>query len=98
MHSGYLTGDALDSMLCDCGEQLQQSMQMIVNEGRGVIVYIQHYEGRGIGILHKLKAPSAAKGARHDRSRPRWAIPPTRATTALALGCCTISACARCAF
>ena len=56
MHSGCLTGDALGSMLCDCGEQLQRSMQMIVNEGRGVIVYIQHHEGRGIGILHKLKA------------------------------------------
>ena len=56
MHSGCLTGDALGSMLCDCGEQLQRSMQMIVNEGRGVIVYIQHHEGRGIGILHKFKA------------------------------------------
>ncbi len=56
MHSGCLTGDALGSLLCDCGEQLQRSMQMIVNEGRGVIVYIQHHEGRGIGILHKLKA------------------------------------------
>ncbi len=56
MHSGCLTGDALGSLLCDCGEQLRRSMQMIVNEGRGVIVYIQHHEGRGIGILHKLKA------------------------------------------
>jgi 3,4-dihydroxy 2-butanone 4-phosphate synthase / GTP cyclohydrolase II len=56
MHSGCLTGDALGSLLCDCGEQLERSMQLIANEGRGVIVYIQHHEGRGIGILHKLKA------------------------------------------
>ena len=56
MHSGCLTGDALGSMLCDCGEQLHRSCEMIAQEGRGVIVYIQHHEGRGIGILHKLKA------------------------------------------
>ena len=56
MHSGCLTGDALGSLLCDCGDQLAQSMQLIAAEGRGVIVYIQHHEGRGIGILHKLKA------------------------------------------
>ncbi|MEE3232542.1 MAG: GTP cyclohydrolase II [Candidatus Latescibacterota bacterium] len=56
MHSGCLTGDALGSLLCDCGEQLDRSIELIVEEGRGVIVYIQHHEGRGIGILHKLKA------------------------------------------
>ena len=56
MHSGCLTGDALGSLLCDCGEQLERSMRLIAVEGRGVIVYIQHHEGRGIGILHKLKA------------------------------------------
>ena len=56
MHSGCLTGDALGSLLCDCGEQLERSMRMIATEGRGVVVYIQHHEGRGIGILHKLKA------------------------------------------
>ena len=56
MHSGCLTGDALGSLLCDCGDQLNRSMELIVKEGHGVIVYIQHHEGRGIGILHKLKA------------------------------------------
>jgi 3,4-dihydroxy 2-butanone 4-phosphate synthase/GTP cyclohydrolase II len=56
MHSGCLTGDALGSLLCDCGEQLERSQRLIATEGRGVIVYIQHHEGRGIGILHKLKA------------------------------------------
>ena len=56
MHSGCLTGDVLGSYLCDCGEQLERSLEMIAAEGRGVIVYIQHHEGRGIGIIHKLKA------------------------------------------
>ena len=56
MHSGCLTGDALGSMLCDCGEQLRRSQELIAAEGRGVIVYIQHHEGRGIGIMQKLKA------------------------------------------
>ncbi len=56
MHSGCLTGDALGSLLCDCGEQLERSMRLIAVAGSGVIVYIQHHEGRGIGILHKLKA------------------------------------------
>lgn len=56
MHSCCVTGDALGSNLCDCGDQLQQAMAMIAAEGRGVIVYIQSHEGRGIGILHKLKA------------------------------------------
>lgn len=56
MHSCCVTGDALGSSLCDCGEQLQQAMAMIAAEGRGVVVYIQSHEGRGIGILHKLRA------------------------------------------
>ncbi len=56
MHSCCVTGDALGSNLCDCGEQLQAAMAVIAKEGRGVIVYIQSHEGRGIGVLHKLKA------------------------------------------
>ena len=56
MHSGCLTGDALGSLLCDCGEQLHACCEMIAGAGRGVIVYIPHHEGRGIGIIHKLKA------------------------------------------
>ena len=56
MHSCCVTGDALGSFLCDCGEQLERSFQIIAEEGRGVIVYIQHHEGRGIGVLHKIKA------------------------------------------
>ena len=56
VHSGCLTGDALLSMRCDCGEQLHTAMKRIDAEGRGVLLYIHHHEGRGIGILNKLRA------------------------------------------
>ncbi len=55
VHSECLTGDALGSMRCDCGDQLENAMQMIAGEGRGVIVYMRQ-EGRGIGFLNKMKA------------------------------------------
>ncbi len=55
MHSSCLTGDIFGSCRCDCGPQLQHSMQMIEKEGKGVIVYLNQ-EGRGIGLLNKLKA------------------------------------------
>ncbi|HEX9484673.1 MAG TPA: bifunctional 3,4-dihydroxy-2-butanone-4-phosphate synthase/GTP cyclohydrolase II [Gemmatimonadaceae bacterium] len=55
MHSKCLTGDVFHSMRCDCGWQLETAMKMIQAEGRGVIVYLDQ-EGRGIGLLNKLKA------------------------------------------
>ena len=55
MHSSCVTGDIFGSCRCDCGEQLQNAMQMIEKEGKGVIVYLNQ-EGRGIGLLNKLKA------------------------------------------
>lgn len=55
VHSSCVTGDIFGSCRCDCGPQLQRSMEMIEQEGRGVIVYMQQ-EGRGIGLLNKLKA------------------------------------------
>jgi 3,4-dihydroxy 2-butanone 4-phosphate synthase / GTP cyclohydrolase II len=55
MHSKCLTGDVFHSMRCDCGWQLHSSMQMIERESRGVVVYLDQ-EGRGIGLLNKLKA------------------------------------------
>ena len=55
MHSECLTGDALHSMKCDCGPQLAYAMQQVAEAGRGVIVYMRQ-EGRGIGLLNKLKA------------------------------------------
>ena len=55
VHSACLTGDALHSLRCDCGEQLESAMSRIAAEGEGVIVYMQQ-EGRGIGLLNKIKA------------------------------------------
>jgi 3,4-dihydroxy 2-butanone 4-phosphate synthase/GTP cyclohydrolase II len=55
VHSECLTGDALGSERCDCGEQLHAAMEMVEQEGRGVIVYMRQ-EGRGIGFLNKMKA------------------------------------------
>ncbi len=55
VHSSCMTGDILGSKRCDCGEQLHKSMQMIEQEGRGIIVYMQQ-EGRGIGLMNKIAA------------------------------------------
>jgi GTP cyclohydrolase II/3,4-dihydroxy-2-butanone 4-phosphate synthase len=55
MHSKCLTGDVFHSLRCDCGWQLDTAMKMIAKEGKGVIVYLDQ-EGRGIGLLNKLKA------------------------------------------
>jgi 3,4-dihydroxy 2-butanone 4-phosphate synthase / GTP cyclohydrolase II len=55
VHSACLTGDALHSLRCDCGSQLEAAMRAVATEGEGVIVYMQQ-EGRGIGLLNKMKA------------------------------------------
>jgi 3,4-dihydroxy 2-butanone 4-phosphate synthase/GTP cyclohydrolase II len=56
VHSGCLTGDALLSLRCDCGEQLHTAMNAINDAGCGILLYIGHHEGRGIGIINKLRA------------------------------------------
>ncbi|MFF5706421.1 bifunctional 3,4-dihydroxy-2-butanone-4-phosphate synthase/GTP cyclohydrolase II [Streptomyces sp. NPDC012794] len=56
MHSECLTGDIFQSQRCDCGPQLQAAMARIQAEGRGVVVYLRGHEGRGIGLLSKLRA------------------------------------------
>jgi 3,4-dihydroxy 2-butanone 4-phosphate synthase/GTP cyclohydrolase II len=56
VHSECLTGDALGSMRCDCGVQLQMALQAIAVEGMGVVLYLRGHEGRGIGLAHKLRA------------------------------------------
>jgi 3,4-dihydroxy 2-butanone 4-phosphate synthase / GTP cyclohydrolase II len=55
VHSSCFTGDILGSLRCDCGDQLQYAMKMVEDEGTGVILYMNQ-EGRGIGLLNKLKA------------------------------------------
>jgi len=56
LHSECLTGDVLGSQRCDCGPQLQAAMAAVTHEGAGVIVYLRGHEGRGIGLLDKLRA------------------------------------------
>jgi 3,4-dihydroxy 2-butanone 4-phosphate synthase / GTP cyclohydrolase II len=55
VHSSCLTGDALHSLRCDCGGQLERAMRAIAEEGEGVLIYMQQ-EGRGIGLMNKMKA------------------------------------------
>jgi 3,4-dihydroxy 2-butanone 4-phosphate synthase/GTP cyclohydrolase II len=55
VHSSCFTGDVLGSLRCDCGEQLHQAMRQVAVEGEGVVLYM-HQEGRGIGLVNKLKA------------------------------------------
>ena len=56
LHSECLTGDALGSLRCDCGVQLRLALRLIAAEGRGVLVYATGHEGRGIGLVNKLRA------------------------------------------
>lgn len=64
VHSECLTGDVFGSHRCDCGPQLQEAMARIVDEGRGVIVYLRGHEGRGIGLVAKLQAYELQDGGR----------------------------------
>ena len=56
VHSECLTGDVLGSKRCDCGEQLHSAMRIIGKKGRGVVLYMRQHEGRGIGLVNKIKA------------------------------------------
>lgn len=56
VHSECLTGDVFGSLRCDCGPQLQAALLRVAAEGRGVVLYVKGHEGRGIGLLHKLRA------------------------------------------
>jgi 3,4-dihydroxy 2-butanone 4-phosphate synthase / GTP cyclohydrolase II len=64
VHSECLTGDVLGSRRCDCGPQLDEALARIVQEGRGVVVYLRGHEGRGIGLLAKLQAYQLQDGGR----------------------------------
>lgn len=64
VHSECLTGDVFGSHRCDCGPQLEEAMARIVEEGRGVVVYLRGHEGRGIGLVAKLQAYELQDGGR----------------------------------
>jgi 3,4-dihydroxy 2-butanone 4-phosphate synthase / GTP cyclohydrolase II len=64
VHSECLTGDVFGSSRCDCGPQLNEALDRIVEEGRGVVVYLRGHEGRGIGLVAKLQAYQLQDGGR----------------------------------
>src|SRR5215218_10658215 len=64
VHSECLTGDVFGSHRCDCGPQLDEALARIVEEGRGVVVYLRGHEGRGIGLVAKLQAYQLQDGGR----------------------------------
>jgi 3,4-dihydroxy 2-butanone 4-phosphate synthase/GTP cyclohydrolase II len=64
VHSECLTGDVFGSHRCDCGPQLEEALERIVTEGRGVVIYLRGHEGRGIGLVAKLQAYQLQDGGR----------------------------------
>ncbi|MEJ0080180.1 MAG: bifunctional 3,4-dihydroxy-2-butanone-4-phosphate synthase/GTP cyclohydrolase II, partial [Puia sp.] len=81
MHSSCFTGDILGSLRCDCGDQLHKAMQMVEANKSGIILYMNQ-EGRGIGLVNKLKAYKLQEdGMGYSRSEPSSWIPKDKRDT-----------------
>jgi GTP cyclohydrolase II len=88
LHSECLTGDALGSLRCDCGMQLRQAAREIAAEGRGVLVYATDHEGRGIGLVNKLRGYMLQEdGADTVDANCRLGFPPDARTYDAAARC-----------
>jgi GTP cyclohydrolase II len=88
LHSECLTGDALGSLRCDCGMQLREAAREIAAEGRGVLVYATDHEGRGIGLVNKLRAYMFQEnGADTIDANRRLGFPPDARTYDAAARC-----------
>lgn len=59
VHSGCVTGDIFHSLRCDCYQQLQKALEKVTSSPYGIIIYLPHHEGRGIGLVNKMKAYAA---------------------------------------
>ena len=59
VHSGCVTGDIFHSLRCDCYQQLQKALEKVTASPHGIIIYLPHHEGRGIGLVNKMKAYAA---------------------------------------